>query len=133
MTEKIRNLAGRACADLAVAISRDDAAMFANAIRDVLQSADAIAPEIAKRFAVTDAADVVGNDSTLQEQWDAAAGDAHDALFRLVAIQESITERANEIFDDVEADAQSILDLDLDDAKATAEAAEDCTIPDWAV
>jgi hypothetical protein len=147
-TKAMRQLTTRAASDIAEAIRRDDPDMFAAGIRDVFQAAESIAPEVHKRFAVTDAADVVGNDASLRKQWDAAAGDAHDALFRLVAIQESIAdsvedlsftgtngdadERQGEI-DQRETDAQPIVDLELREALETAEAAEDCTIPDWAV
>ena len=135
----MRQLATRAASDLAEAIRRDDSAMFEAGIRDAFKAAESIAPSIHNRFAVTD------RGTTLQERWDAAAGDAHDALARLVEIQESVgdlienvwtdgddSDREAEI-DQRETDAQPIVDLELAEAKETAEAAEDCTIPDWAV
>jgi len=78
---------------------------------------------------------------TLQQQWDDAAGALHDAAHRLVEIQETISERATDVLDDDdgtkaearEADAEPITDLDLPNVREVAEAAEDCTIPDWAV
>lgn len=63
-----------------------------------------------------------------QELWDAAAGDAHDALHRMREIQESAQNAAEDderILDEFE----ELLDLDITEALEMAEAAEDVKVP----
>lgn len=82
-------------------------------------------------------------EATIQAQWSKAAADAHDALQRLVSLKEHVMSQAEDVWtiegdaaremeEDARQEAVEPLDnMEIEDALAMAESAEDFVIPEW--